>query len=182
MIKIKKSDYKTKKLLKKSEIEEDFYFKEPIFEDMTEIIPKSLLKGSIFLGNLLAAIDINILKKNNIQAVLTMFDHFIDYSKTNIEQKIISAEDNINYDISLDFENAFDFIEKNRKLKKNVLIHCKAGVSRSAAIIIAYIMKIEKKSLNATLKFVKKSRNQIFPNQGFIKILEKYEKIILNKK
>lgn len=39
-----------------------------------------------------------------------------------------------------------DFIERSRK-EGSVLVHCFAGVSRSAAVITAYLMKSENLSL-----------------------------------
>lgn len=52
----------------------------------------------------------------------------------------IYAEDRDDFNIAKHFERAFEFIESAR-LKTNVLIHCYAGISRSATVLIAYIMK-----------------------------------------
>lgn len=49
-----------------------------------------------------------------------------------------------------------------------------AGVSRSASVVIAYIMKKEKKTLKEALEFVKQNR-QVRPNMGFHKQLEFFE-------
>jgi len=42
---------------------------------------------------------------------------------------------------------AFDFIDTHRK-NTNVLVHCFVGVSRSATIIIGYIMKTKNFTFN----------------------------------
>ena len=49
-----------------------------------------------------------------------------------------------------------------------------AGVSRSASVVIAYIMKKEKKTLKEALEYVKQNR-QVRPNMGFHKQLEFFE-------
>ncbi len=37
---------------------------------------------------------------------------------------------------------AWAFIDKQLKEDKNVLVHCKMGISRSPALVCAYLMKI----------------------------------------
>lgn len=39
------------------------------------------------------------------------------------------------------FQIAFDFIDKAREKKQNILIHCQCGVSRSGTVVIAYCMR-----------------------------------------
>ena len=57
------------------------------------------------------------------------------------------------------------FIENAFKNKRNkVLVHCAAGVSRSATIVISYLMKLKKWSYFDTKKYVLKRRKVISPN------------------
>lgn len=50
-----------------------------------------------------------------------------------------------------------------------------AGVSRSAAIVIAYVMKHKKMTLVQAYQYVSKCRPCINPNIGFLKSLIQYE-------
>ena len=70
----------------------------------------------------------------------------------------------------------------NRCLKenKNILVHCYAGISRSASIIIAFLMNHYKISFNDSFLYVKTKRPIINPNSGFTTQLQKYESIIQN--
>jgi protein-tyrosine phosphatase len=43
------------------------------------------------------------------------------------------------------------------------------GVSRSAAIVVAYLMKEHRKSLPEALDFLKSKRKIIHPNGGFLR-------------
>lgn len=52
----------------------------------------------------------------------------------------IPVEDKSTANLGQYFEKCVQFIEKSRK-KTNVLVHCKVGISRSSAIVIAYLMK-----------------------------------------
>ena len=58
-------------------------------------------------------------------------------------------------------------------LKKNqrVLIHCRAGVSRSATLVIAYVMRHLRMTLREALIYVRSRRPIVCPNRGFLKKL-----------
>ncbi|RGB39958.1 dual specificity phosphatase, partial [Rhizophagus diaphanus] len=56
-----------------------------------------------------------------------------------------------------------------------VLVHCWAGVSRSASLILAYLMNQYGCTYNRALNYVKKKRSIVEPNWGFCLQLSKYE-------
>ena len=60
----------------------------------------------------------------------------------------------------------FEFIEEERK-RTNVLIHCFAGISRSATILIAYLMRKNYIKYDVAKEQVKSKRDIIKPNPGF---------------
>ena len=55
------------------------------------------------------------------------------------------------------------------KNKKNVLVQCHAGVSRSATIICAYLIKHKDKIPEQAIHMIKSKRQRAKPNQGFWK-------------
>ena len=57
----------------------------------------------------------------------------------------------------------------------SVLIHCYAGISRSATVCLAYLMKSEHMRLEEAFEFVRKLRGVISPNLAFMMQLSKYE-------
>ena len=59
---------------------------------------------------------------------------------------------------------------------KSVLVHCAMGKSRSATIIIAYLMVTNRLSLKEAYDYVKEKRPQIAPNPSYIKDLIEFEK------
>ena len=59
-------------------------------------------------------------------------------------------------------------------------MHCAAGVSRSASIVIAYIMWDKKMSFEEAFEFVE-SKRKIGPNNGFIEQLKLFEKELIEK-
>ncbi|KAM3174755.1 hypothetical protein ACTXT7_009885 [Hymenolepis weldensis] len=70
------------------------------------------------------------------------------------------------------FEKSINFIEKN--IGSGVLVHCQAGTSRSATIVIAYLMWKFRIPFDKAHDQVYKSR-WVFPNDGFRKQLKCFE-------
>eukprot|EP00467_Chlorarachnion_reptans_P002601 CAMPEP_0114514542 /NCGR_PEP_ID=MMETSP0109-20121206/16210_1 /TAXON_ID=29199 /ORGANISM="Chlorarachnion reptans, Strain CCCM449" /LENGTH=305 /DNA_ID=CAMNT_0001694591 /DNA_START=1054 /DNA_END=1971 /DNA_ORIENTATION=- len=76
------------------------------------------------------------------------------------------------------FEQAIEFINMVKEKKSRVLVHCYQGVSRSASIVIAYLMTCKNWSLEKAHSYLKKLRPMIQPNPGFWKQLQQYEKTL----
>lgn len=75
-------------------------------------------------------------------------------------------------------DRSVEFIEKAKASNACVLVHCLAGISRSATIAIAYIMKRMDMSLDEAYRFVKEKRPTISPNFNFLGQLLDFEKKI----
>ena len=65
-----------------------------------------------------------------------------------------------------------------REVGKKVLVHCKMGISRSAATVTAFAMKEYQMSLKEALAHVKERRSVVNPNDGFVAQLRDYEGIL----
>lgn len=71
------------------------------------------------------------------------------------------------------FTQAFDFIKEAIDAGGKILVHCHMGISRSATIVIAYLMKTQKKTYREVIKFVQEKRPIVDPCFIFeIKLLE----------
>jgi protein-tyrosine phosphatase len=64
------------------------------------------------------------------------------------------------------FKECIDFI-KSATINGKILVHCFAGVSRSATVVIAYLMQEHGLTYHAAMKLVKSKRPFINPNEGF---------------
>ncbi|XP_030297362.1 dual specificity protein phosphatase 13 [Sparus aurata] len=87
----------------------------------------------------------------------------------------IPAEDSDHFDLSQYFKPAADFIHKGLKSKDGkVLVHCIMGVSRSATLVLVYLMLRQRLSLRDALKSVVQKR-AIYPNRNFLSLLLKLD-------
>ena len=73
------------------------------------------------------------------------------------------------------FESASTFISDELP-KTHVLVHCKAGVSRSASIVAAYLMRHKSMTLDKALEHLRSCRPIVSPNKGFLTQLRNWEK------
>lgn len=67
------------------------------------------------------------------------------------------------------FDRLADRINDNLQQGKKTLVHCYVGRSRSASIILAYLMKYQQMSLREAFHYLRSRRHIIGPNFGFIK-------------
>lgn len=57
-----------------------------------------------------------------------------------------------------------------------MLVHCKAGRSRSGAVIIAFLMRYKRWTMQHAYQYVLNRRPAVSPNIGFMSALMKLEK------
>ena len=130
------------------------------------------ITDKVYLGDCGGADDEENIKRNNIKRVLScMGDLSPKYKDKSIIQKIIEVDDFPETNIIQYFKDSIKFIEESDK----VFVHCFAGVSRSATLVIAYFMWKNKISYNESFELVKEHRN-IGPNMGFRNQLLIFEK------
>jgi len=89
----------------------------------------------------------------------------------------IDIEDRDGVDIDKHFESANEFIHRHREAKQAVIVHCMAGSSRSATIVIAYLVRHCGYTLKAAFEHVLALRPVIDPNDSFRAQLMQYERL-----
>jgi dual specificity MAP kinase phosphatase len=129
----------------------------------------------VFLGCVEGAKDEEFLKKVGVTNILTCLNSCNDHKVKSIEQKVIEIVDEETVKIIRYFKEAICYIEN---AIGKVYVHCWAGVSRSATIVIAYLMWKNKLSYNEAYWSVKNKRKFISPNEGFVKQLKDFERIL----
>ena len=69
-----------------------------------------------------------------------------------------------------------DYIEDILCSKGRVLVHCAAGISRSATVVIAFLMAKRKHSLRSAFEHTLQCRRAAWPNNGFMALLISLER------
>ena len=92
------------------------------------------------------------------------------YDDSDIRFKGLDLDDSCVEDIGKFFDESVKFIDEAIDSGGKVLVHCLAGISRSATIAIAYIMLRHNQSVEEAVEEVRKNRI-IHPNEGFLKQL-----------
>lgn len=137
--------------------------------------------NGVFIGSQSSAANLDELRKNNITHVLNVaaeIPNFFENSKEiTIEYLHIKLLDMISESIveSGLLDKCIKFIEESVSKGGHVLVHCQAGMSRSGAVVIAYIMKHSNLSYQEALVRVRSVRQCVCPNIGFVRQLETWK-------
>jgi protein-tyrosine phosphatase len=148
----------------------------------------SLIKNGIFIGNVHSVIgnfatkDADILDDMNIKVVISALteEEYEDYMIAKedfpeIDWHRLVIDDDKDERISEHFFKVHTIISQALADNKNVIVHCAAGMSRSATLVLAYLMIENRWHYEEAYNFVKKRRPIIDPNIGFVKQLKALE-------
>ena len=136
--------------------------------------------NDLAVGNINAGSNLDELLKNHISAIVCALPFLPlpveTYKLKGIIVLHIPIDDAPEVNIERWFDEVSDFIMINRLMNRKVLVHCHAGISRSATLACSYLMNLLKWDEIKALKWVKDSRACTSPNPGFIRQLIHYGK------
>jgi hypothetical protein len=147
------------------------------------------VENNLFIGSIGAAINNDRLDGIGITHILSLCGD-IGYKKLgHVEYKYYNVSDKPRKmsELSSILQECLTYVDNivtsynNNKCKK-ILIHCMMGKSRSATIVIAYLMHKKKMGWMDALSYLRSKRPIVEPNLGFISLLKHFEKKIMLKK
>uniref|UniRef100_A0A8C3JEX9 Dual specificity phosphatase 4 n=1 Tax=Calidris pygmaea TaxID=425635 RepID=A0A8C3JEX9_9CHAR len=133
----------------------------------------------LYLGSAYHAARRDMLDALGITALLNVSSDCPNHFEGHYQYKCIPVEDNHKADISSWFMEAIEFIDSVKECCGRVLVHCQAGISRSATICLAYLMMKKRVKLEEAFEFVKQRRSIISPNFSFMGQLLQFESQVL---
>ena len=140
------------------------------FYKMTEIIPHKL-----YLSGLKHATNLDWLRQMAITDIITLVIledmHELTQMLKNvgIRHHVYGVQDNVSQKIDELFPSLIYIIDS----APTVLVHCQMGISRSATVVLAYLINNHHSLYDATMLILNK--REILPNDGFIRQLIKFE-------
>lgn len=135
--------------------------------------PNEILEGFLFLGNMWHAQSKQVIQHLGITHVVNAsLDVENVFERDGVSYLSVQIKDRPDADISAFFDTTFAFIESaKRTYHGRVLVHCTQGISRSATLVIMYLMRANNWSLVTAVNFAMASRGVVYPNEGFFRSL-----------
>ncbi|CAH0475408.1 unnamed protein product [Peronospora belbahrii] len=126
--------------------------------------------SGLYIGSYGAANNYEALTGTGITHILCVsrFPHTFTYMQ-------LKVADLSSVKISTFFDEAFSFIDSALSSGGKVLVHCVMGRSRSATIVVAYLIARQGLTLSLALRELRRNRPQAQPNSGFYQELVSFE-------
>ena len=144
--------------------------------DLCEIV-----EGKLFLSSILCSHP-SFLSLKGITRVVSLRKEPIAYlhSGPSLSLLHISVHDIASEDLLSHLERVFAFVDFASPLTRT-LVHCEAGISRSAAMTIMLLMKAKHIRASEAYDWVKARRPIVCPNSGFVKQIIALENALFSK-
>eukprot|EP01103_Thecamoeba_quadrilineata_P020277 TRINITY_DN8619_c0_g1_i1.p1 TRINITY_DN8619_c0_g1~~TRINITY_DN8619_c0_g1_i1.p1 ORF type:complete len:164 (+),score=24.41 TRINITY_DN8619_c0_g1_i1:89-580(+) len=139
-------------------------------EEISVIIP-----GFLFLGSVRAAYNQTELDAHNITFILNVAASEVPSGDRTERVLELPMKDEEQENLLPFLPRAFQFLQDVKNEGGCVLVHCVAGKSRSAAVIVAYLMASKRISFPDSLKRVQRARSVIHLNNGFLRQLRQFD-------
>jgi Dual specificity phosphatase, catalytic domain len=146
-------------------------------------------RGTVFIGALQAALDEERLRKAGISLVVDASGQRyedqdgIEYFRLDIEDVPSSAPE-----LRRAFSPVTDLTHQRIERGESVLIHCSAGVSRSATLVLAYVLRFRVElcgvdvaegehgdDVERALRYLQRLHPRAGPNEGFMRALRDWQ-------
>nr|XP_003466645.1 dual specificity protein phosphatase 12 isoform X1 [Cavia porcellus] len=141
-------------------------------ERMLEVRP------GLYLGGAAAVADPDQLREAGITAVLTVDSEPAFQAEAGFEglrTLFVPALDRPETDLLSHLDRCVAFIGQARAEGRAVLVHCHAGVSRSVAIVTAFVMKTDQMTFEKAYEILQTLKPEAKMNEGFEWQLQLYE-------
>jgi len=139
-----------------------------------------IIDGFLYLGAAQDLHDADNIRDRKIQRIINCAKE-CKHNRPDLVTLSTFWEDSEVQSIADGFDAAFLFLDEAREKKEAVFVHCMVGKSRSAALVIAYLIRSFSMDLKNAFDHVRRKRIIVKPNNGFMKQLIEYETKMLGK-
>eukprot|EP01063_Lacrimia_lanifica_P040238 TRINITY_DN905_c0_g5_i1.p1 TRINITY_DN905_c0_g5~~TRINITY_DN905_c0_g5_i1.p1 ORF type:complete len:1249 (+),score=355.34 TRINITY_DN905_c0_g5_i1:53-3748(+) len=128
-----------------------------------------MVERGVYLGSLRTAQSATILKELGITRIVTCGKGLVvlDPLPDGLEQIEILVDDMLDQKLTPYFRDVADYIAQQLDSNQSILVHCFAGLSRSASFLTAYYMLKRSMTFKEAITLVKSARPACNPNATF---------------
>lgn len=140
--------------------------------------PNEIIANRLFLGNHLHAESLEVVDNLRITHIVNATKSINNRFQDRLQYCRVIVEDEETEMICYHFNKAFRFMDMAlaEDPDTRILVHCAQGVSRSATLVIMYLMRTNDLTYEQALELVQKHRDVVQPNSGFVAQLKEFEK------
>tara|TARA_X000000950_G_scaffold109747_1_gene138337 strand:+ start:288 stop:857 length:570 start_codon:yes stop_codon:yes gene_type:complete len=138
------------------------------------------IEKNLWLGDFRASLDKKFILKNNIKLIVNLSKNLKFVDLDHIEKYRVPINDNRSHESNIGmiqhFPILYDKINSYLNDNKGVLVHCRAGIQRSATLVALYLMKKRRSKFEEVKKFIRSKRCVVFyPLINFYKPIKYFE-------
>ncbi|XP_036618509.1 phosphatidylglycerophosphatase and protein-tyrosine phosphatase 1 [Trichosurus vulpecula] len=147
------------------------------------------IDSTVLLGALpLRSLTHRLIEEENVRGVITMNEEyetrflcntFEEWKALGVEQLRLSTVDMTGVPTLENLKKGVQFTLKYMALEKCVYVHCKAGRSRSATMVAAYLIQVYKWSPEEAVKAIAKIRSHIHIRPRQVQVLKEFHKQVM---
>lgn len=130
----------------------------------------------LYLGDFNTALNRAALLHQGITHCLSILSDPYEIFPNDFKYLCLDIEDDAESQIKEVFDQCHKFIDTAQAANGKCFVHCAAGVSRSAAIVLSYLMTKKRVTADEALRYLRVVRPVVSPNSGFLEQLKAYEK------
>ena len=140
--------------------------------------PNEICQGTLYMGNMWQALSRDVMRDMKITHIVNAsLDCDNAHVASGVQYMNVRVKDKKNSDITPYFPLFYAFmcdaLQKNPDAR--ILVHCTQGVSRSATLVLSYLMKSKRWTLVQSVNCLLSKRGVVYPNRGFVAQLMRFE-------
>eukprot|EP00051_Salpingoeca_urceolata_P011932 m.148362 g.148362 ORF g.148362 m.148362 type:complete len:179 (+) comp17311_c0_seq1:428-964(+) len=136
-----------------------------------EPLVNRIWKSLIWLTDATGARQSSTLVKHNIQHVLDLSGGPLYRLPEQCKRTVVAVDDRCEVDILPVIEQCLPLLDYAVAANQPLLVHCAMGASRSATVVISWLMSRQGWSLLRAMQHCKRRRHVVRPNNGFFATL-----------
>ena len=155
-----------------------------MLDEVVRDAPSEIEPRKLYLGNSRCASNRDELRKARITHVLNATSGLPNHFSADMQYLRVPVDDSLDADLSSHLDDAVDWIAAiidDPYASGAVLVHCQQGVSRSATLVVAFLMRQRGLSYSEAFEFVYQ-RRWIRPNDSFVQQLKKYDALLESRR